>query len=538
MEYKSTSSQLPTALRLCNTVTTDKSMIIENFNKHFSTAGHAFLLATPTLANSSAPTRSYSPKPPQLLLYPNPDSRCSERAAKPGPVQIRGGDTLDPNCYRPISILPCLSKVFESQVNKQITDHLESHRTFSAVQSGFRASHRCTSATLKVLNNIITAIDKRQYCAAVFIDLAKAFDSVNHHILIGRLSSLGFSNDCPAWFTNYFADRVQCVKSEGMLSGPLPVLSMGVPQGSILGPTLFSVYINDVALAAGDSLIHLYADDTILYTSGPSLDTVLSNLQTSFNAIQHSCRGLQLLLNTSKTKCMLFNRSLPAPACLTSITTLDGSDLEYVDIYKYLGVWLDCKLSFQTHIKHLQSKIKSRVGFLFRNKASFTHAAKLTLVKLTILPILDFGDVIYKIASNTLLSKLDAVYHSAIRFVTKAPYTTHHCDLYSLVGWPSLHIRCQTHWLQVIYKSMLGKVLPYLSSLVTMATPTCSTCSSRYISLIIPEANTSFGHLSFQFSAACDWNELQKSLKLETFISLTNFKHLLSEQLTDRCSCT
>uniref|UniRef100_A0A4W5JWS3 Reverse transcriptase domain-containing protein n=1 Tax=Hucho hucho TaxID=62062 RepID=A0A4W5JWS3_9TELE len=286
-------------------------------------------------------------------------------------------------------------------------------------ESGSRVGHGCTSATLKVLNDIITTIDKRQYCAAVFIDLAKAFDSVNHRILISRLNSLGFSNDCLAWFT-YFSDRVQCVKLEGLLSGPLAV-SMGVPQGSILGPTLFSVYINDVALAAGDSLIHLYADDTILYTSGPSLDTVLTNLQTSFNAIQHSFRGLQLLLNTSKTKCMLFNRSLPAPARPSSITTLDGSDLEYVDNYKYLGVWLDCKLSFQTHIKHLQSKIKSSIGFLFCNKASFTHAAKHTLGKLTIPPILDFGDVIYKLASNTLLSKLDAVYHSAIHFVTKAP---------------------------------------------------------------------------------------------------------------------
>ena len=121
----------------------------------------------------------------------------------------------------------------------------------------------------------------------------------------------------------------------------------------------------------------------------------------------------------------------PIDACPISITTLDGSDLEYVDNYKYLDVWLDGKLSLQTHIKHLQSKITSRIGFLYCNKASFTHAAKHTLVKLTILPILDFGDVICKIAANTLLRKLDAVYHRDIRFVTKAPYTTHH-----VTPWP------------------------------------------------------------------------------------------------------
>ena len=146
-----------------------------------------------------------------------------------------------------------------------------------------------------------------------------------------------------------------------------------------------------------------------------------------------------------------------------------------------------------------------------------------------------------KIASNTLLSKLDAVYHSAIRFVTKAPYTTyttHHCDLYALVGWSSLHIRCQTHWIHVIYKSLLGKAPPYLRSMVTIATPTHSMHSNRYISLVIPKANTSFGRLSLQLSAANDWNELQKSLKLESYISLSNFKHQLSEQLTDLCTCT
>ncbi|CDQ68473.1 unnamed protein product [Oncorhynchus mykiss] len=233
---------------------------------------------------------------------------------------------------------------------------------------------------------------------------------------------------------------------------------------------------------------------------------------------------------------MLFNRSLPTCPSLLLWTVLTYEYVDNYNYYKYLGVWLDCKLSFQTHIKHLQSKITSRIGFLFSNKASFTHAAQHTLVKLTILPMHDFGDVIYKLASNILLSKLDAVYHSAVRFVTKASYTTHQCDLYALVGWPSLHICHQTHWLQVIYKSVLVKSPPYLSSLVTIAAPTRSTRSSRYISLVTPKANSSFGRLSFLFSAANDW-KLQKSLKLETHIALTSFKHQLSEQLTDH-TCT
>ena len=133
------------------------------------------------------------------------------KAAAVIPLFKGGGDTLDPNCYRPISILPCLSKVFESQVNKQITDHFESHHTFSAI--------------LTAISAILTAIDKKYYCAAIFIDLAKAFDSVNHHILISRHDSLGFSNDCLAWFTNYFSDSSVCqirgsaVRTSGSLYG-------------------------------------------------------------------------------------------------------------------------------------------------------------------------------------------------------------------------------------------------------------------------------------------------------------------------------
>ena len=175
--------------------------------------------------------------------------------------------------------------MLEKLVKNELTGFLDVYSILSGTQSGFLLGYGCVTATVKVLNDVTIALDSKQCCAALFIDLDKAFDTVDNSILVGRLRSIGVSEGSLAWFGHSL--RVQCLMSENLLSQPQPV-TKGVPQGSILGPTLFSIYINNIAQAVGTSVIHLYADYTVLYSAGPSPDFVLNALHQSFLSVQQA----------------------------------------------------------------------------------------------------------------------------------------------------------------------------------------------------------------------------------------------------------
>jgi hypothetical protein len=268
MENKSTSSQLPTGLRQGNT---DKSTIFENFNKHFSTAGHAFLLDTPTPDNSFATPAATCPSLPSFSFTQIQIADVLKELQNLEPYKSAGldnldhlflklsativtplqrGDTLDPNCYRPISILPCFLKSSKAKLTNRSVTVLNPTVPSPLCNPlcNFQTGHGCTSATLKVLNDILTAIDKRQYCAAVFIDLAKAFDSVSHRILIGRLGILSAAlvSQMTASSGSQTNSQIDFSVSKGLLSGPLAV-SMGYHRVQFLG-RLFSLYISTMSL--------------------------------------------------------------------------------------------------------------------------------------------------------------------------------------------------------------------------------------------------------------------------------------------------
>ena len=150
---------------------------------------------------------------------------------------------------------------------------------------------------------------------------------------------------------------------------------------------------------------------------------------------------------------------------------------------------------------------------------------------MTILPMLDFGDIIYRSAGKGALERLDVLYRSAVRFATNTPYRTHHYTLYSSVNWSSLYTCRKTHWLMLVYKTLLGLTPPYLRYLLQPSSSTYNTHSASHILLKIHKAHTSLGHSSFQFAAASDWNELQQTFKLDSFIPISSFKDSILDTL-------
>ena len=175
---------------------------------------------------------------------------------------------------------------------------------------------------------------------ALFVDLSKAFDTVDHHLLLKKLGNIGLDSSACDWFNDYISSRRQCLTFGDVQSDFLSV-AKGVPQGSVLGPALFTIFINDIISSLHDCQAHLYADDRVLYCIADSTQLAIDNLQLSFNVLQEVLINLKLVLNAGKTKCRLFSRARNASTDNLHLSTLSGSCIEQVTEYKYFGVWLD-----------------------------------------------------------------------------------------------------------------------------------------------------------------------------------------------------
>jgi Reverse transcriptase (RNA-dependent DNA polymerase) len=269
--------------------------------------------------------------------------------------------------YRPISLLNVFSKVFEKVVYNRIVTFLDINNLLSPCQFGFRKKHSTVHPLSLFVNSVANSLNKKEHSIAIFCDLKKAFDTVDHKIL----AKIGVRNSALLWFENYLNDRYQYVSVDSANSSLLSI-KIGVPQGSILGPLLFLLYINDLPKISR-LIAYLFADDTTLFATHPDPDALREFVNVEFKKIFHYFRAHKLSLHPTKTKFILFSNSNLVTSsqfeiCINNNNLGENfpefiSPIERVTskselpAAKFLGVFIDPELSFKYHIKTICSKV-------------------------------------------------------------------------------------------------------------------------------------------------------------------------------------
>ena len=246
---------------------------------------------------------------------------------------FKGGDRESVNNYRPVSLLPLPGKMLEKIVHSRIIKFWEENKFLSSNQGGFRKNHSTVSTIADLTDDLFCQINEGNTTIAAFVNLRKAFDTVNTKILLDKLNNAGIRGNVLKWCTNYLSNRSQCTFVNNVKSRLLPV-TCGVPQGSALGPLFFLVYVNDIHDAVQSCGVKIYADDTVLYQSGVNCNEAETKLEDSVNKFKEWCDVNVLTINASKTKVMVFGSRSKVKKCKDLDIRIEGEKLKMVPYLK------------------------------------------------------------------------------------------------------------------------------------------------------------------------------------------------------------
>ena len=304
----------------------------------------------------------------------------------------KSGEKTDIANYRPISILSSFSKIYEKVIFTRLVTFCERNNIISQCQYGFRSNHSTCMALMDLYNKVSTSIENNEFAIGLFLDLSKAFDTLDHTVLLSKLSHYGIRGLCLEWFRSYLSEREQCVYYNGSQSS-MKVANCGVPQGSILGPLLFILYMNDIGAVSLLLNPILFADDTNLFYSHKRIDTLNQIVNVELEKIAIWFRINKLSLNLVKTNFMLFGRKKIHNHNLQ--ISIDGSAVEKVSSVKFLGVFIDDKLSWTVHTDHIAKKISMGLGIMNRVKRILPLPVLLTLYHTMIFPYLSYCNIVW-----------------------------------------------------------------------------------------------------------------------------------------------
>ena len=347
------------------------------------------------------------------------------KIAKVVPI-FKKGQTDSLNNYRPISLLPSLSKILERLVYTRTLIFLNKCNILSDSQFGFRKKHTTTHAILTFIDKVAHAIDDAFHTIGVFLDFSKAFDTIDHDILFNKLCRYGIRGIALEWFRNYLFNRKQFVSINGHDS-QFKTISCGVPQGSLLGPLLFTLYINDLKNCSQIISFICFADDTNLYLSHKDSNILVRLMNEELSHFQSWIHANKLSLNIDKTNYMLFSNSLNR---LPNYVMMNGVHLSQVESTKFLGLYIDNDLSWKTHVNHLCKLLSRNTGIINKLKLFLTTKVLLTIYTSLISPYLNYGILAWGNCNKVLLDKLLIIQKRAMRFIHHVGYFSHTKELF------------------------------------------------------------------------------------------------------------
>lgn len=428
--------------------------------------------------------------------------------------------------YRPISILPFLSKVVEKLLEIQIHSYYAKFNILSPFQFGFRRGHSTESALLYFSDWIKTQLDSGMIAGAVFIDYTKAFDNINHCILFSKLESYGITGPALTLIKSYLSDRYQSVCIEGILSSPR-LINKGVPQGSILGPLLFLTYINDLQTYLNTTQCLLYADDTTIMATGNTSSELTTNLDSLLHSLENWSHANCIKINPSKTSFVVFHAPQRKITSHLSIT-INNVSIPQTHSATFLGVIVDSNLKFNHHVASVVNKIRFGIRALIRTRPFFSLDTLLSIYYAFIHSHINYCITSWGSTYRIHLSILISMQKQALRIITFSSFTQPSAPLFhSLHVLPLEHLhkfQVLVFLFKVINKYICVNFVP--ENIITNNNVTRFALSNN---LLLPKVRTNYGKQTTSFFTISTWNNLPPSLK--TPMSLYKFKKMLKHHL-------
>ena len=422
-------------LKVVKDINVSKSSGLDNISRFLIKEVFTILISQVTfMFNLSLRTSTFPKSRKEALVIPIPKT----------------GNLTQVQNYRPISLLPLPGKLLEILMHKQFSDYVEEESYITKFQHGFRKHHSTIHSVAQVTKFINSKMDVGMPTLATFVDFRKAFDCVQHDVLLKKLRGLGVDGKTLCWFESYLTGRKQRVLANNTYSS-FQTITQSVPQGSVLGPLFYILYANDIVNIIEHCEIALYADDTVLYLVDRDFGNSIGKMRKDIGALSNWCIAEGINMNSDKTKLMVFG-SLKQLTQIPAINIqVEGSLIKKVPNYKYLGVTLDGNLNYCKHVNKTIAAASQKFK-QFRRMRSFLNTKAATLVyKNMILPIIEYGDIFLVGATIEKKRKLQTLQNRGLRCALKMGLDAGADELHAAATLLPLKYRREQHLMNYMY---------------------------------------------------------------------------------------